>query len=327
MHSGSFPTLSTLIATSAFFLTSTLLPAQQADTSANERSGLIPPSKFVSTNSVPVSHSSTLKDNAAPSPTGPSETVTSASQAESNLEFLTPLLDQYQRSGNRLAEANTHYALASAYNTLRRQQMAVEQYQAALVIWRGLGNKEREALTLARIGDVYRTWGFPDHAVRFYRDAMKIFPLTTDKANEAAAINNLGVAYFSLRDTKKCLESLNQALTSYRALHNRQGEASTLVNLGGTYGFLMNDPHKALDMFQEAVTNLELLNDRASEANAQNLLGMVWLKLKKPEMATLSFQHALSLYSAVGDVNGREIVLKHLRTKTPSGNEIIAANH
>jgi|GEM_PF-3465896 len=327
MRSGSFPTLSSLIASSAFILTSTVLPAQQAGTSIDDSSGLIPLSKFVTTKSVPVSHPPTAKDNATPSPTGPSKTVTSASQGEPNLEFLTQLLDQYRRSGNRQAEANTLYALASAYNTLRRQQMAVEQYQAALVIWRGLDNKSREALTLARIGDVYRTWGFPDRSVPFYRDAMKIFPLTTDKANEAAAINNLGVAYFSLHDTKKCLESLNQALTSYRALHDRQGEASTLVNLGGTYGFLMNDPHKALDMFQEAVTNLELLNDRASEANAQNLLGMVWLKLKKPEMATISFQHALSLYSAVGDVNGREIVLKHLQTKTPSGNEIIAANH
>lgn len=326
MYSGSFPTLSTLIATSTFFLTSNLLPAQQAGASSNQSSDLLPSSAFVANSSLPVSRPLPLKEGATtPSAIVPARTATSASQSESTPESLTRLLDYYRQSGNRMAEANTHCAIASSYNALGRRQAAVEQYQSALVIWRGLGNKESEALTLTLIGDVYRVWGFSDQAVRFYRDAIRIFPVTTNIAGEAAAMNELGIAYFVLRDRKKCLDSLKQALTSFQALHNRRGEAYTLVNLGTAYGFLGNDPHRALDLFQEALTKLELLDDRPAQANAQDILGLVWMKLKNPEMATLSFQHALSLYSGIGDAQGRETVIRHM--KTHSGTEIIALNH
>lgn len=255
--------------------------------------------------SSPTSRSSPVTDVARPS------TATDHQEIDSTLKTLDRLLDHYRRIGDREGEAKALCAIARCHKALRQQQKAMEEYKAALGIWRELGNKDREATTLNQIGEVYRTWGFPQLSIHFYRDAIKIFRLTTDREAEAAATNNLGVAYFALHDGKKCLENLNQSLKSFRAQHDRQGESRTLTNLGATYGFLFNDPHKALDFYQEAVTELELINDRSTEANALEVMGDVWLKLGKPEMAALSFQHAIFLYHKEGDAGGEEAVRKH----------------
>ncbi len=80
--------------------------------------------------------------------------------------------------------------------------------------------------------------------------------------------------------------------------------------------FLVNDPQKALDYFQQAITKLELLNDRANEANTLELMGDVWVKLQKREMAVQSFQRSLFLYSRLGNTEGEASVRKQLRTAT-----------
>jgi tetratricopeptide (TPR) repeat protein len=233
-------------------------------------------------------------------------------QIKLSLEALNEVLERYRQSDNREAEAHILGAIASSYSALREQQKAVEVYQAELNLWRALGDKKNEATTLAHIGDVYREWSFPDQAIHFYRDALKTYPASTAKTELAAVFNNLGLAYFALHDKKKCLENLDQSLAVYRAAQDRQGEARTLTNLASTYGFMLNDPHKAIDYFQDAVTRLELLNDRPTEASALQLMGNVWLKLQKQDMAIQSFQRALFLFERVGNVQGEVSVRKQL---------------
>jgi tetratricopeptide (TPR) repeat protein len=234
------------------------------------------------------------------------------------LDALNNVLRRDRESGDRVAEANVLGAIANSENALHQQQKALESLQAELGIWRDLGNQEGRALTLAHMGDVYRGWGFPEQANHFYRDALAIYP-PEDKRGHAATLNNLGLTYFSLRNKKKCLEKLNEALASYRALGDRHGEALALSNLGSTYNFLVNDPQKALEMFQEAVTKLELVEDRSSEANALDNMGVVWLNLRKPEMASLSFQHAITLFRAVGDAQGEAAVRRHMEALDQPG--------
>lgn len=228
------------------------------------------------------------------------------------LGALNALVEQFRKAGNRQAEANALCAIANSYNALHQQQKSIDYFRLALAIWRELGNKESEATTLAHIGDVYRGWGFPDQSNHFYRDALAVYP-ATDIKERAATLNNLGLTYFAVRDKKKCLESLNAALTSYRAIGDRHGEALTLSNLAAFYTYLGNDPQKALALFQDAVTKLEFFDDHENEANALDSMGVLWLNLGKPEMASLTFQHAIALYRGVGDVQGEASVRKHMR--------------
>jgi len=306
MRLQSSPTLSTLLAVASLLVTPMLLRPQQTALTPGE--AFEPPSSSDSTADTAASTPLPVKPAAAPSI---SSARTATTQTEFAVEALTLIADRYHQAGNRPAEAHTLSALATSYGSLRQQQKALELFQSALAIWRELVNKEDEASTLAHIGDVYREWGFPDQAVHFYRDALKYYQENPGKAEEAAVLNNLALSYFVLRDRKKCLSYLDQAASSYRAHQDRHGEALTLVNLGSVYGFLMNDPHKALDLFQEAITQLELLNDRAAEANAMDIVGELWQKLGKPEMAVISFQHALTLYGSLGDTKGEAAVRKH----------------
>jgi tetratricopeptide (TPR) repeat protein len=310
VHTRSFPSLSTFLALVAALVTTALLPAQQNAESSNGSPERHLASYFDSGETG--THTSSPRGKSSASGELRAVTGSSVDQAQFAIQAFTQILDAYRKAGNRRAEAETLSALANSYETLHQQQKAVEEFELSLAIWRELGNKDGEATSLAHIGDVYRTWGFPEQAIHFYRDALKIYPDTHKRSEEAAVLNNLGLSFFLLRDKKSCVSYLDRALASYHVIEDRQGEASTLTNLGSAYGFLLNDPHKSLDYFQLAVTKLELLNDRASEANTLDIMGELWLKLGKPEMAAISFQHALALFSQTGNAQGQASVRKHL---------------
>ena len=309
MRSQSFPPLSVLAVVASVLLAATMLHAQQLRSSSNEPpklpTNVAEPDTPLSDARVP-----SLKNDAAPSRAS-ANAATTIAQREFAVKALTDFLEKYRQAGNRQAEAHTLSALGSCYSEMRQQQKAMELFQSALTIWRELGNKEFVASTLAHIGDVYRQWGFPDRAIGFYRDSLKFYQENPGNADQSAVMNNLGLSYLMVGDKKKSVEYLNKALSSYRAKQDRRGEAFALANLASAYGFLINDPHKALDFFQESITKLELIDDRASEANTLDLAGAIWVKLGKPEMAALTFQHALALYSVLGDVRGQESVRKH----------------
>ena len=313
MRTQSFPTLFLFLVIASFLITGTVLYGQESELSSREPSDQSPISTLLVNSTAPVSSSTRLTNEAAISNARSTVAASTTGQIESRLEALRKVLDQDRQSGDRRSEAETQCAIARSYDALRQRQRAIEHFQSALAIWRELGNKGGEATTFAYIGNVYREWGFPQQATRFYRDALAIYPLTTDKEGQAAALNNLGLAYFALRDRKKCLHDLDQAIASFRALQNRQGEALTLINFGATYGFLMNDPRKAIDLLQEAVTKLEMLDDSDSLANALDLMGVIWLKIGKPDMSALTFRRALTLYRGIRDAQGEASVLRHMK--------------
>lgn len=320
MRQQSLPPLTLCFAVSLVFVTPCKLHAQPSrvalDETTDPTAPLSSPNGSTSNPAAP-----SLSEDGSDFLPGTSKTV-SAMQINSSIEALNRLLAQYRQVGNRSAEARALGAIASSYNAIRQQQKAIEVFQAELNLWIALGDKKNEATTLAHIGDVYRGWGFFDKAIHFYRDALKT---STDKLEQAAILNNLGLAFFALRDKKKCVEYLDQSLTAYRAIQSRTGEARTLTNLGSTYGFLINDSHKAIDYFQEAITKLELVNDRSTEADALELMGCVWIKLQKQDMAVQSFQRALFLYERAGNVKGMASVRKQLSAL--SDGEAIASAH
>ena len=328
MRTQSLPSLSTLLAVLSVLITPALLSAQQMDALSSRTSDRSPVGLSTPGTSASLSVSPIVKDGGAASVdihARSASTSTISNQDEFAVGAFTGILAQYRKIGNRKAEAQTLCALANSYNALHRQQKAVEDFQSALAIWRELGNKDGEASTLTYIGNVYRAWGFPEQAIRFYREALKVYPATHKTVEEAAVLDYLGLSFFQLGDKKKCVSYLDQALASYHAMQDRQGEALTLTNLGSAYGFLLNNPHKSLDYLQEAITRLELLNDRESEANALEIMGDLWLKLAKPEMATISFQHALTLFSQTGNAEGEASALKHLKALDEA--ETVASSH
>lgn len=324
MRTQSLPSLSTFLPLVSLLITPALLFTQQMGALSNRTADHSLAASSAASETAPILPSPTAKVDAA-APATVRGSISPTAQNEFAVEAFTGILDQYRKIGNREAEAQTLCALANAYNALHQQQKAVEDFQSALAIWRELGNKDGEAATLAYIGNVYRTWGFQQPAIQSYRDALKIYPATHRRAEEAAVLNYLGLSSLLLGDKRKCVSYLNQALAVYHALQDRKGEAFTLTNLGSAYGFLLNDPHKSLDYFQEAVTKLELLDDRESEANTLDIMGELWLKLGKPELAEISFQHALILFSQTGNSQGQESVRKHLRALDK--HETIASNH
>lgn len=241
--------------------------------------------------------------------------ATSANQLQPVVEVLSGVLAQYQKSGNRDAQASTLCALGSAYNEAGQRQKAAEQFQQALTLYRESGDKAGEVKALSHLGDVYRGWGFPDRSVRFYLEALQGYSQIEDNSGKAIALNNLGVAYLSLRDKKKSLEFLNRALAAYREAGDRHGEALAFINIGAANTMLGHNPERALEMLQQAVLKLEPLNDRTNQADAYEMMGVVWSGLRKQELAEANFKRALGLYREIHDAKGEASVLKHMRAQ------------
>lgn len=325
MRTQSLPSLSRFLPLVTLLVTPMLLSGQQMGALSSGTLDRSLATASDASGTVPILPAVTVKGDTKTSAVVPTGARSLTAQNEFAVEAFTRILAQYREMGNRTGEAQTLSALAGSYHALHQEQKAVENFQSALAIWRELGNRESETTTLAHIGDVYRVWGFPEQAIRFYRDALKGYPDTSPKAEGAVVLNDLGLSFFLLGDKKNCVSYFDQALAAFRAKHDRHGEALTLTNLGSVYGFLLNNPHRSLDYFQDAVTKLELSNDRGSEANALDLMGELWLKLGKPEMAEITFQHALTLFSQTGDSQGEASVRRHMSALGEAG-RIASAN-
>ena len=309
MRRQSLPALPLFFALASLFVTPCMLHAQPSGGATGEPSDAVGSSAAL--NSSPSNPAPTSVSDRSLGATGASATTTAMS-IKFSLEALNGVLERCRQAGDRPSEAHALGAIASSYSALHQQQKAVEMFQAELNLWRALGDKKNEATTLAHLGDVYREWGFPDQAIHFYREALKTDTDPNSSVEQAAIFNNMGLAYFALRDKKKTLEYLNESLAIYRTSQNSLGQARTLTNIASIYGFLINDPHKAIDYFQDAVTRLELLNDRSTEADALELMGGVWVKLQKRDMAVESFHRALFLFERTGNAQGEASVRKQL---------------
>ena len=222
------------------------------------------------------------------------------------------LLDENRISGNREGTAEELVAMASAYRAIHQEQKALDLFQSAIAIFHDLGNRDYEATALAHVGDVYREWGFSDTALRFYGQARGVYSETSDKQGQAAALNNSGVAWLSLSNRKKCLEFLEDAITSYQALQDGRQEALALSNLGAAHFYFSDRPEKALQAFQQAVSKMQILGDKSGQANALDMMGFVWLKAHRDDMAVSSFQKARDLYHDLGDARGEARVTGHM---------------
>lgn len=238
--------------------------------------------------------------------------LSQAGHLEPVVEILENLLIQYQKSGDRAAEAGVLCSLGNSYDLLGQQQKATDAFQRALAIYRAAGDKPNEASELLHIGNVYRSWGFPEIAVRFYRDALRLHTQFSDNAGRADVLNNLGVTYLSLSDKKKSLDYLNEARTAYKQVGDQHSAALALINIGAAETLLVHDHQRAIDMLGRAIAELEPLDDRANQADAFEMLGVVWAGLHKQDAAGTNFRRALDLYRQAKDAKGEASVLKRL---------------
>nr|MDJ0577773.1 CHAT domain-containing protein [Xenococcaceae cyanobacterium MO_234.B1] len=227
-------------------------------------------------------------------------------------------LDYYQQAlplsrgvGDRPQEATTLNNIGKVYSALGEKQQALDYYQQALPLRRSVGDRAGEAITLHNIGAVYDDLGEKQQALDYYQQALPLSRGVGDRSQEARILNNTGGVYSALGEKQQALDYYQQALPLRRSVGDRAGEASTLNNIGSVY-YALGEKQQALDYFQQALPLSQAVGDRSQEARTLNNIGKVYDDLGEKQQALDYYQQALPLSRAVGNRKGEATTLTNI---------------
>ena len=158
--------------------------------------------------------------------------------------------------GDRRGEAITLNNIGLVYSALGDKQQALDYYQQALPLSRGVGDRSGEAVTLNNIGGVYSVLGEKQQALDYYQQALPLRRAVGDRSAEATTLNNIGRIYDDLEEKQEALDYYQQALPLRRAVGERSGEATTLGNIASLEKS-RGDLQTALSLVEQSIEILE----------------------------------------------------------------------
>jgi tetratricopeptide (TPR) repeat protein/CHAT domain-containing protein len=206
-------------------------------------------------------------------------------------------LTDWRAVGDQRREAETLSRIGLVYDLLGLKQKALQCFNDALPIIRGLSDRREEASTLTSIGAVL---GEKEKALEYLNEALPIERQISDWGGEATTLNNIGGVYDSLGERVKALEYLTRALPLRRQVHDRAGEATTLNNIGAIYNSL-GEKQKALEYLEEALPISREVEDRRGEARTLGNIGLLYHSLGEKQKALEHYKRALLIAGEAGD--------------------------
>ncbi|MCZ2151862.1 MAG: CHAT domain-containing protein [Bryobacterales bacterium] len=213
-------------------------------------------------------------------PAGTAYTLYGMGAADWSMGEYQDALDHYQRALrawrelrsapdpgglNARGEANTRNSLGLVYAALGSQGMALEQYEAALAIWRGVSDTGGEAYTKNNMGLSYLDLGRVREAGLAIEAAQAPLEQLKDLRGQAYVQQNLGDVRLRQGKREAALVSYEKALALKREIGDRWGEAHTLHSLGEVRQ-QMSQPAAARRFYEQALELRRSTADRAGEA-------------------------------------------------------------
>jgi tetratricopeptide (TPR) repeat protein len=180
---------------------------------------------------------------------------------------------------------------------------ALNFFQQALEIHRGIDDKEGETIALDNIGNVYRIQGKLTEALNFFQQALDICRKIGYKKGKANALDNIGIVYGIQNKLTEALNFFQQALDIYLEIGAKEGEASALDNIGIIYR-QQDNLDEALQHYQQALDIYRKIGDKKGEAYTLGNMGIVYLTQNKLTEALKFFQQSLDINQEIGDKGG-----------------------
>jgi CHAT domain-containing protein/cytochrome c-type biogenesis protein CcmH/NrfG len=209
-----------------------------------------------------------------------------------------PYLQQAIRTaGDRADQERAWTALGNLYFDLGQFNEALEAYQQAASIGRGVGDRLQMARTLNLLGRVNRALGKPTEALTFYQQALELMRAVGDETGKVRTLNNLGLIYLDLHKPDQALAQFQEALARTRLSHGA-GRVTTLIHLGRFYR-QQGQPDKAIEVLQEALAWARKNGDRLSETLALSELGQTHLRSGQTDKAASVLQASIEGFESL----------------------------
>jgi CHAT domain-containing protein len=237
--------------------------------------------------------------------------VAQGSTAQRAIEKFEQALALWRGLGERYFEARTLYFMGRTYSTLSKQERAIEYLEQALAIYRELKNRQGEVVTLNYLGVANYRLSRYEKDIEYLGLALQIARDEKDRADQGTVLNNLGNAYREMSQYEKAIECYEQSLFIARQVEDRQGEAASLTNLGNVYRNL-NRYERAIESFEQGLLVAREVKNRVFEANTLSNLGIVYTILNRYERAIEYYEQSLAIRREVKDRTGEGISLHNI---------------
>lgn len=207
-------------------------------------------------------------------------------------------------------EARAYMNLGDIFRDLYQPNMAREQFEKALPLWKRLNDKLQEARTLNNIGLSFRELGELQEALKYYDQAIHLWREIGNAYEEANSLHNRGKCYAALNRMELATVDLENALE----LWNRTGGnslmfASTLTALGGV--LIEKGELEGADSHLRRALALRGENPLL-QAVTKVKIGELLMARGEYENARLLFQQLLTVFREFGYKREQAIVLHKL---------------
>ncbi len=208
---------------------------------------------------------------------------------------------------NRNSEGITLSNLGSAYRQRGSFHRALELMEQALSIHREVGNRKAEGIDLNNIADLYERLGRPEDGLPHMERALELLRHEASEGDLATTLNNLGKMLHKAGRDQEAQAYLDRAVQAHHQAGNRAGEAMALNNLGSYYDS-QGETGQSIQHFQRALALSRVAGDRRMEARTLNNLGAVYRTLGRLPQAVQYIEQARQLLCELGDREGEVFV-------------------
>jgi DNA-binding SARP family transcriptional activator/tetratricopeptide (TPR) repeat protein len=212
-------------------------------------------------------------------------------------------LEAVRRAENRRGEAALLCSLGSLHVTRSRLAAAHSVLHPALTLFKAAGDDYGVAMTQRNLALLYDAEGESEAAAAAYQQAADGFRRAGDSVGQAHLLNQIARIELANGDTAAAVDRLRGALEICRDVESPRVEAQVLLRLGEA----MCQQRQYEDAQLIMSTVLEMVRrgrDTAGESHTLHALGVIAIKLGRPEEAEESLLAAVAIRERALDYAG-----------------------
>ena len=228
------------------------------------------------------------------------------------------------KAGDVLGEANCIKSLGDIAFRRSDNDVARDQYEAALPLYRKIGVVLGEANCIKSLGDIALRCSDSDEARKRYEAALLLYREVGDVLGEANCIQGLGNIALRRSDLDGARRRYEEALPLFREVGDALGEAVCIARLGDI-ALRRSDHDDARERYEAALPLFREVGVVLGEANCIQSLGDVALALSDHDGARERYEAALPLFRKVGDVQGEANCIQRLGDIDAANEDIASA--
>lgn len=200
--------------------------------------------------------------------------------------------------GNLKMKYNFNQAAGLFYKNIGEYKLALPYMLENLKIWKI--EDENKAGQLLNLGNLYYNLGNYKLATNYHLQALRLFEQVKNLRGQSFCLNSLGNDFYNLNQPLIAKQYFIQSLELKEKLGDKRGALNTTIGLGDVYKDL-NQFKEAESQYQKALLAAKNMSLITEEARALHQSGLLYVRMRKTELARDFFLKSILLFKQTGD--------------------------